>query len=106
MLKKSHHLKREANLIGGEWVEADSGAAIEVVNPATGEAIGTVPKAGRAETRRAVEAAQAAFESFRQTTAAERAKWLRDLHGGASTATSSPPPGATGASSSPRSRSA
>ena len=80
MLKTSHHLKREANLIGGEWVEADSGATIDVVNPATREVIGTVPKAGRAETRRAVEAAHRAFESFRRTTAAERAKWLRDLH--------------------------
>jgi succinate-semialdehyde dehydrogenase / glutarate-semialdehyde dehydrogenase len=39
-----------------------------------------VPKAGRAETNRAVEAAHEAFQSFRQTTAAERAKWLRDLH--------------------------
>ena len=80
MLKKSHHLKREANLIGGQWVGADSGASINVVNPATGEVIGTVPSVGRAETRRAIEAAAAAFETFRHTTAQERAKLLRDLH--------------------------
>ena len=35
------------------------GATIEVDNPATGEIIGTVPKLGRAETREAIEAADA-----------------------------------------------
>ncbi len=80
MLKKSHHLRREANLIGGQWVGADSAATLDVHNPATGEVIGTVPKAGRAETRRAIEAATEAFDSYRRTTAAERAKLLRDLH--------------------------
>jgi succinate-semialdehyde dehydrogenase/glutarate-semialdehyde dehydrogenase len=80
MLQKSHHLKREANLIGGQWVGAESDKTIEVFNPATGEAIGAVPNSGRAETRRAIAAAAAAFETFRKTTAQERAKWLRDLH--------------------------
>ncbi len=80
MLQKSHHLKREGNLIGGQWVGAESGKTIEVVNPATGEAIGAVPNSGRAETRRAIAAAAEAFETFRKTTAQERAKWLRDLH--------------------------
>ncbi|WP_026379449.1 NAD-dependent succinate-semialdehyde dehydrogenase [Afifella pfennigii] len=80
MLQKAHYWKREANLIGGEWVGADSGKTIDVINPATGETIGTVPNAGRAETERAIAAASAAFESFKATTAAERAKLLRDLH--------------------------
>ena len=80
MLQKAHQFKRESNLIGCEWVAADSGATIDVTNPATGEVIGTVPNAGRAETKRAIDAAQAAFESFRDTTAAERGKWLRELH--------------------------
>ena len=56
MLQKSHHLKREGNLIGGQWVGAESGKTIEVVNPATGEVIGAVPSSGRAETRRAIAA--------------------------------------------------
>ncbi|MBB3770857.1 succinate-semialdehyde dehydrogenase/glutarate-semialdehyde dehydrogenase [Angulomicrobium tetraedrale] len=72
--------KREANFIGGEWQGADSGAAIDVTNPATGEVIGTVPNAGRAETMRAIAAADRAFESFSRTTADERAKLLRRLH--------------------------
>ena len=80
MLKKSHHLRREANLIAGNWVGADSGATIEVINPANGEVLGTVPNVGRAETKRAIEAAAAAFETFRHTTAAERAGWLRNVH--------------------------
>jgi succinate-semialdehyde dehydrogenase/glutarate-semialdehyde dehydrogenase len=71
---------KQANLIGGKWVEADSGAKIDVVNPANGQALGSVPKCGQAETARAIEAAQKAFESFRKTTALERSKMLRKLH--------------------------
>jgi len=53
---------RQANFIGGEWVQADSGGTIDVNNPATGLVIGTVPKSGKAETRRGIEAAAAAFQ--------------------------------------------
>lgn len=54
-------LLRESCYIDGEWVAADGGETIAVTNPATGEQLGTVPKCGAAETRRAIEAAQAAF---------------------------------------------
>src|SRR5690606_6710712 len=77
MLQKSNPFMREANLIGGKWVQADSGATLDVTNPANGQKLGTVPKSGRAETRRAIEAAQAAFETFRRTTALERSRLLR-----------------------------
>ncbi len=80
MLQKTSHFLRQANLIDGEWVQADSGATIDVINPATGLKIGTVPKAGRAETRRAIEAAERAFATFRKTSALERSKLLRKLH--------------------------
>ena len=73
-------LMKEANLIGGEWVGSDSGETLEVNNPATLEIIGTVPFAGKAEAKRAVDAAQTAFRSFRKTTANERAQMLRRLH--------------------------
>ena len=79
MLLKSNRFMKEANLIGGEWVGADSGATLEVTNPANGQTIGTTPLAGKSETRRAIEAADAAFKSFRQTTAAERANILRRM---------------------------
>ena len=48
---------RECGFIGGAWVQADSGAAFPVTNPATGETIGHVPDMGAAETRRAIAAA-------------------------------------------------
>jgi succinate-semialdehyde dehydrogenase/glutarate-semialdehyde dehydrogenase len=78
MLQKLE-FKREANLIGGEWVEADGGKVIEVRDPATAEVIGTVPRCGRAETRRAIEAAATAFPAWAKKTAAERAEALRKL---------------------------
>ncbi|WP_224543570.1 NAD-dependent succinate-semialdehyde dehydrogenase [Mesorhizobium sp. CA16] len=80
MLQKTSHFMRQANLINGEWVQADSGQTIDVNNPATGLKIGTVPKAGKAETRRAIEAAEEAFKGWRKTTALERSKLLRKLH--------------------------
>lgn len=80
MLQKTSHFMRQANLIGGEWVEADSGATLDVTNPANGQKIGTVPKSGKAETRRAIEAAEKAFHSWKKTSANDRAKLLRKLH--------------------------
>ncbi|TPN88604.1 NAD-dependent succinate-semialdehyde dehydrogenase [Mesorhizobium sp. CU2] len=80
MLQKTSHFMRQANLINGEWVQADSGQTVDVTNPATGLKIGTVPKAGKAETRRAIEAAEEAFKGWRKTTALERSKLLRKLH--------------------------
>lgn len=80
MLQKSSQFMRQANLIDGQWVQADSGATLDVVNPATGLKIGTVPKSGKAETRRAIEAADRAFKTFRKTSALERSKLLRKLH--------------------------
>ncbi len=79
MLAKSDAYKRELNLIAGEWVPADSGATLDVNNPATGKSIGTVPKSGKAETARAIEAAHKAFATFRKTSALDRSKMLRRL---------------------------
>ncbi|MBK8457635.1 MAG: NAD-dependent succinate-semialdehyde dehydrogenase [Phyllobacteriaceae bacterium] len=80
MLKKFSHFQREANLIGGKWVQADSGQTLDVVNPATGVKFGVVPKSGRAETRRAIAAAQEAFPAWAKRSALERSKPLRKLH--------------------------
>jgi succinate-semialdehyde dehydrogenase/glutarate-semialdehyde dehydrogenase len=80
MLQKTSHFQREANLINGEWVQADSGATIDVINPATGLKFGAVPKSGKAETRRAIEAADRAFQSWRHTSVLDRSKLLRKLH--------------------------
>jgi succinate-semialdehyde dehydrogenase/glutarate-semialdehyde dehydrogenase len=63
--------------INGEWVDADSGATVPVTNPANGEVIAEVAKCSTAETRRAIEAAEAAFPEWRKRTAKERAACLR-----------------------------
>ena len=70
-------LFRQQAYIDGAWVDADSGDAIEVTNPANGEVLGTVPKLGRDETRRAIEAADRAWPAWRSKTAKERAAILR-----------------------------
>jgi succinate-semialdehyde dehydrogenase / glutarate-semialdehyde dehydrogenase len=68
-------LFRQACYVDGAWTEARD--AIEVENPATGEIIGTVPKLGRAETQRAIDAASRAFPAWRRKTARERAAVMR-----------------------------
>ncbi|MCY4012628.1 MAG: NAD-dependent succinate-semialdehyde dehydrogenase [Gammaproteobacteria bacterium] len=70
-------LFREQCYVDGEWIDADTGVAFDVTDPATGQAIGTVPAFGRAETRRAIEAANAAYPAWRALTAKERAGLLR-----------------------------
>ncbi|MNO65361.1 Glutarate-semialdehyde dehydrogenase DavD [compost metagenome] len=70
-------LFRQQAYINGEWLDADSGLVIRVTNPATGEVIGTVPKMGAAETRRAIEAADKALPAWRALTAKERSAKLR-----------------------------
>ncbi|MBW7861017.1 MAG: NADP-dependent succinate-semialdehyde dehydrogenase [Rhodocyclaceae bacterium] len=70
-------LFRQRCPIGGQWCDADSGATTTIANPATGEALGTVPVMGAAETRRAIEAANAALPAWRALTAGARAKILR-----------------------------
>ncbi|ASG22335.1 NAD-dependent succinate-semialdehyde dehydrogenase [Nitrospirillum viridazoti] len=71
---------REQNYIDGKWVDADSRATIDVIDPATSVRIGTVPRSGQMETRRAIAAADAAFQTWRRTTALERSQLLRKLH--------------------------
>jgi succinate-semialdehyde dehydrogenase/glutarate-semialdehyde dehydrogenase len=70
-------LFRQQCYIDGAWVDADSAGTITVDNPSTGEVLGTVPKMGAAETRRAIEAADAALPAWRAKTAKERAQILR-----------------------------
>ena len=76
---KDPGLLRQAMLIGGDWVQADSGETIDVRNPATGALIARVPKAGAAETRRAIAAADLAMQTWRHTLAKDRSAILRRL---------------------------
>src|SRR5215213_1446295 len=74
---KDMSLFRQQCYINGEWVDADDGATLPVYNPADGQQIGTVPKMGAAETRRAIETAHAAMAEWKAKTAKERAAILR-----------------------------
>ena len=65
--------------IDGKWCDADGGATIDVTDPGTGNKLGTIPKMGTDETRRAIEAAEAALPAWRAKTAGERARLMRRL---------------------------
>jgi succinate-semialdehyde dehydrogenase / glutarate-semialdehyde dehydrogenase len=70
-------LFRQQAYIGGRWCDAESGATIEVNNPATGEILGTVPRMGANETWRAIEAAKDAFSDWSRRPAKERSNLMR-----------------------------
>ncbi|MAG97911.1 MAG: succinate-semialdehyde dehydrogenase (NADP(+)) [Rhodospirillaceae bacterium] len=59
--------------IDGQWCAAVSGAAFEVLDPATGKKITSVPRMGESDTERAIAAAHKAYPAWRTMTAAARA---------------------------------
>lgn len=65
--------------IDGKWCDADGGEAVDVTDPGTGKVLGTVPRMGTNETRRAIDAAHKALPAWRAKTAGERSKLLRRL---------------------------
>lgn len=71
---------RFAALVGGEWREAGSGETVEVMNPATGEVLGQVPRLGAEAAREAVEAAHAALPAWRGLTCRARGEILMRWH--------------------------
>jgi succinate-semialdehyde dehydrogenase/glutarate-semialdehyde dehydrogenase len=75
-LKETSLLKSQI-YIDGKWVAADSGEVTQIRNPANGERLASVPNAGGAETRRAIEAAKRALVLWRVRTADERGRILR-----------------------------
>ena len=63
--------------VAGEWVDADDGTTFDVVNPARGDVICSVPNLSRAETSRAIDAANAAMKDWAARTGKERAQVMR-----------------------------
>ena len=63
--------------IGGAWCDADSGKTLDVLDPATSKPVGKCADMGAAETRRAIEAAAAAWPAWRAKTGKERGAVLR-----------------------------
>jgi succinate-semialdehyde dehydrogenase/glutarate-semialdehyde dehydrogenase len=77
MKLKDETLLRQLCYVDGQWKAADSGEAIDVTDPATGETLGTVPNFLGNETRAAIAAAKRAFPAWAAKTAGERASILR-----------------------------
>src|SRR5512139_3786524 len=74
---KDPKLFRTQCYVDGAWIGADSKKTFAVHNPATGEALGSVPDLGAAETRRAIEAAERALPAWRARTGKDRSAILR-----------------------------
>ena len=75
-LERSDLLKNEL-YVDGRWTAADDAATRVVDDPATGETLARIADGGTAETRRAIEAADAALPAWRDTSVSERARILR-----------------------------
>ena len=65
--------------VNGLWIEADDGSTFDVLNPATGEKLATLPDLGISETSRAIEAADKAWGDWKSKTGKQRAGILRKL---------------------------
>jgi succinate-semialdehyde dehydrogenase/glutarate-semialdehyde dehydrogenase len=74
---KDPQLFRDRAYVDGQWTEAESRRRFDVDNPADGSVLGAVPDMGGAETRRAIEAANAALPAWRALPAKERSRILR-----------------------------
>ncbi len=64
------------NFINGEWVDSKSTQISDVINPATGKVIASVPNSTKAELDAAVKAAKEAFPAWRQTPPMARVRYL------------------------------
>jgi succinate-semialdehyde dehydrogenase/glutarate-semialdehyde dehydrogenase len=74
---KDPSLLRQLAYVDGQWIPADSGQTVDILNPANGSRVGSVPVLGAAETRRAIDAAARAMPAWAARTARERASVLR-----------------------------
>src|ERR1700738_4744637 len=67
------------NYINGQWTDSHASEWRDVVNPATGEVLASVPLADAAEVNAAIEAAAAAFPEWRRTPPEDRIQPLFKL---------------------------
>ncbi|KAF8587530.1 ALDH-like protein, partial [Ramaria rubella] len=77
-LKDNGLIKTQA-FIDGKWVDANNGEVFKVTNTSTGEALGTAPDLGRAETVNAIDAAERAFGTWSKTTAKNISNYCHDI---------------------------
>ncbi len=81
LLCKEFLAKPKKLLIGGKWVDAESGKTFETRNPATDEVLAKIAEGGKADIDKAVKAARKAFEEgpWRKMSASERARLIYKL---------------------------
>lgn len=77
---RDNTLFRQQAFLDGAWCDADSTKTIAVHNPANGELLGQVPDLGKAETTRAINAAQSAWKAWKKLLAKDRANILKRWH--------------------------
>ena len=63
--------------IDGQWIPSESGATLEVHNPANGNLVGTAAMGSRGDVQHALEAAHACFQKWKNATGDDRAKLLK-----------------------------
>ena len=74
---KNKELFKNKCYVNGSWIESNDKQVIEVNNPATLEIIGTVPKCGTLETKKAIDAANSSWKEWKNKPAIERSNLLR-----------------------------
>lgn len=80
LLLKDPELLASKAFVAGEWVDADDGATFDVLNPARGDVIASVPDLGIAEIKRAIDAAGSTWREWAARPAKERAAVLLEWH--------------------------
>ena len=71
-------LKHAGGYIGGQWVCESAGGTFDVVNPATGEVLASLPNMGEVETNAAIEACERALRAA--PAPSDRRNWLMAIH--------------------------
>lgn len=77
---KDPSLLVEKAYINGQWVPSVSSKTFQVRNPATGEVIGSCPESNTEDLNAAIEAASAAFSTWRAQSGRARGRILRKLY--------------------------
>jgi len=78
-MKQTSKVKHHLMYINGEWL-GENLEELNVINPANGQIVGSVPIGGEEEANMAIDAAYDAFQTWSQTTAYERAIYLKKLY--------------------------
>jgi malonate-semialdehyde dehydrogenase (acetylating)/methylmalonate-semialdehyde dehydrogenase len=78
-MKKKVFVEKVPNYVGGEWVHSSSKEWVKITNPATGDALGSVPMGTASDVDAAVAAAKRAYPAWSETPPAVRARYLFEL---------------------------